>query len=453
MIELELLGANGDRVVMTDKDGERYQIVVDDALRGAVRRARPTVTAPPAPAARPGAVARPRDLQALMRAGATAQEVAQATGSDIEHVRRFEGPVLAERAWAVEQARACRIGWGKDSPVLGDLVLDRLATRGVEPTSLTWDALRHGRDPWQIVLTFVQGAEEKEARWELDLSARSVAAQDDEARWLTEAAASRAARVTRMPAATEPARDQAPAAHALAPADPSPAAARQEDEVSQTDALLDALSASRGQRVDVDLPEPTGLVEQVGRSSASVQDEPRLGTQDLEPEAPASAQPTTQTRGRAQEGGAVVPLPRRRTAQIGHHPAGSRLPAPSAAGETEEPRAATAVSPVTSGPAPSSSRPGQEHPSFESIVTGVTDVVARAAAAQTAHPDTPAPATGAQDVQADPATAGDGDDSAGTRQGQDPLPQMPAAPAPRPRRRPRRSVPSWDEIVFGAKPE
>ena len=35
MIELELLGANGDTVVMTDGKGERYSIVVDDALRAA----------------------------------------------------------------------------------------------------------------------------------------------------------------------------------------------------------------------------------------------------------------------------------------------------------------------------------------------------------------------------------------------------------------------------------
>ena len=41
MIDLELLGANGDTVVMTDGRGERYCIVVDDALRAAVRRARP----------------------------------------------------------------------------------------------------------------------------------------------------------------------------------------------------------------------------------------------------------------------------------------------------------------------------------------------------------------------------------------------------------------------------
>ena len=134
MIELELLGANGDTVVMTDGTGERYSIIVDDALRAAVRRARPAALSQAIVPPSPGSAVRPRELQAYMRAGASAEEVATITGMDVEHVRRFEGPVLAERAWAVRQAQACRIGWEKDSPVLGELVVDRLATRGVEPT-------------------------------------------------------------------------------------------------------------------------------------------------------------------------------------------------------------------------------------------------------------------------------------------------------------------------------
>ena len=46
MVELELLGANGDTIVMTDEDGERYSIVVDDALRAAVRRDRGAILPP-----------------------------------------------------------------------------------------------------------------------------------------------------------------------------------------------------------------------------------------------------------------------------------------------------------------------------------------------------------------------------------------------------------------------
>ena len=189
MVELELLGANGDTIVMTDEDGERYSIVVDDALRAAVRRDRGAIVPPAGTTTEGPAPLRPRQLQAYMRAGATAAEVAISTGMDVEHVRRFEGPVLAERQWAVSQAQTCRIGWEKDSPLLGELVVDRLATRGVDPSSLEWDALREGRDPWLIMVTFVQSAEEKQARWSLDLTARAVHALDDEARWLTEAGA------------------------------------------------------------------------------------------------------------------------------------------------------------------------------------------------------------------------------------------------------------------------
>ena len=290
MIELELLGANGDTVVMTDDGGERYSIVVDDALRAAVRRARPAALSQAIVPPSPGSAVRPRELQAYMRAGASAEEVATITGMDVEHVRRFEGPVLAERAWAVRQAQACRIGWEKDSPVLGELVVDRLATRGVEPTSLQWDALREGRDPWQVTLAFVQSAQAKFARWELDMTARAVSALDEEARWLTEAAAAprtpavfdqdspisgasaSSAPTTASPmtpTAAEPAFESAfePALHSAS----SPEAGEEAEQAAQTgeyedlndleglegsstDALLADLASSRGRRLEVEPP-------------------------------------------------------------------------------------------------------------------------------------------------------------------------------------------------------
>ena len=91
MIELELLGGNGDRIVMTDEDGQRYSIIVDDALRAAVRRAGPAALSPAPDVPSSNGNLRPRALQALMRAGASAEEVAQSTGMDVNHVRRFEG--------------------------------------------------------------------------------------------------------------------------------------------------------------------------------------------------------------------------------------------------------------------------------------------------------------------------------------------------------------------------
>ena len=409
MIELELLGANGDTVVMTDGKGERYSIVVDDALRAAVRRARPAALsqaiAPPAP----GSAVRPRELQAFMRAGASAEEVATLTGMDVDHVRRFEGPVLAERAWAVRQAQACRIGWEKDSPVLGELVVDRLATRGVEPTSLQWDALREGRDPWQVTLAFVQGAQAKLARWELDMTARSVSALDEEARWLTEAAAaaqrppvfdqdspvSGASAVSAVSGASAPtaATPVAPAAESAASpvsasATSSPATAGAEESEQSawhevhaglddpsTDALLADLASSRGRRLEVEPP--------------SDEEEP--------------AEPMTSPRGQAQ----IVSMSDRRkiaVGQGGHYPANARR-------RTSAPSAASPAPPTPASP--------QAAASVHSAPTMPTAQVEERAERDALS-----------------------DRSSGS-----------AAHAPRSRKRSRRSVPSWDEIVFGAKPE
>ena len=68
--------------------------LVDEALRAAARRDRPRL----------GQLQieiegglRPREVQALIRRGLSAEEVADRAGWTVEKVRRFEGPVLAER--------------------------------------------------------------------------------------------------------------------------------------------------------------------------------------------------------------------------------------------------------------------------------------------------------------------------------------------------------------------
>ena len=67
MIELELLGtsSDGESLVLTDAQGERYSVLISDELRGATRRDRPKMDIAPS---RPTLA--PRDIQALLRAGA-----------------------------------------------------------------------------------------------------------------------------------------------------------------------------------------------------------------------------------------------------------------------------------------------------------------------------------------------------------------------------------------------
>ena len=183
MVELELVGihSDGEHLIVMAPDGERYRLVIDEALRAAVRRDRPHLEK-----VRSSGALRPRDIQVQIRAGASAEEVAEAAGLPIETVRRYEGPVLAEREHVSQRAQVLPIGRDPEAPVLGDVVLDRLATRGVDTEQISWDARRDGHEPWQVLVRFASGDKLREATWEVDLTARMTRAIDDEARWLSE---------------------------------------------------------------------------------------------------------------------------------------------------------------------------------------------------------------------------------------------------------------------------
>ncbi|HEX8498626.1 MAG TPA: septation protein SepH, partial [Actinomycetales bacterium] len=186
MHELRLVGVHedGEHLMLTGADGARFLLRVDDAVRAAVRRDR----------SRLGQLQieiegglRPRDVQARIRAGISAEDVAAMAGWTVEKVRRYEGPVLAERAHVADLARAVRVRRRSAEPVaLGALVAQRLTDRGVDAARVVWDAWRPDTGPWVVVVAFSAGEREREARWHFDVGAASVTAADDEARWLSE---------------------------------------------------------------------------------------------------------------------------------------------------------------------------------------------------------------------------------------------------------------------------
>lgn len=234
MVELELVGIHedGEHLVFTDANNTTYRVPITEPLRAAVRRDRPHMEHLRAPALRP------RDIQALIRAGATAEEVAEEADVSVDSVRRYEGPVLAERQFVAQRAQAIRIGRGDDAPTLGDLVIDRLAARNV--SDISWDASRAENQPWQVFATYQAGKQELTASWEVDITAGTFSALDDEARWLSE-----------IDLADSPYR------HLNAVEDPfydveTDGDIQQEKETvtdeSETDVILDELQAARGVR-------------------------------------------------------------------------------------------------------------------------------------------------------------------------------------------------------------
>lgn len=183
MPELRVVAVSNDgtRLVLKAADSTEYTLPIDERLRAAVRNDR----------ARLGQIEveshlRPRDIQARIRAGASAEEVAQLAGIPVERVRRFEGPVLAERAFMAERARKTPVRRHGEStgPQLGEAVAERLLLRGAEKESVLWDSWRRDDGTWEVLLVYRVAGEPHSASWTYDPPRRLVQAVDDEARSL-----------------------------------------------------------------------------------------------------------------------------------------------------------------------------------------------------------------------------------------------------------------------------
>ncbi|MFC8368197.1 MULTISPECIES: septation protein SepH [unclassified Streptomyces] len=185
MPELRVVAVSNDgtRLVLKAADSTEYTLPIDERLRAAVRGDRPRL----------GQIEieveshlRPRDIQARIRAGATAEEVAQMAGIPVDRVRRFEGPVLAERAFMAERARKTPVRRpGENSgPPLGEAVQERLLLRGAEKDTVQWDSWRRDDGTWEVLLVYRVAGEPHSASWTYDPPRRLVQAVDDEARSL-----------------------------------------------------------------------------------------------------------------------------------------------------------------------------------------------------------------------------------------------------------------------------
>ncbi|GAA3215586.1 septation protein SepH [Streptomyces sp. XM83C] len=185
MPELRVVAVSNDgtRLVLKAADSTEYTLPIDERLRAAVRGDRPRL----------GQIEieveshlRPRDIQARIRAGATAEEVAQMAGIPVDRVRRFEGPVLAERAFMAERARKTPVRRPGENtgPQLGEAVQERLLLRGAEKDSVQWDSWRRDDGTWEVLLVYRVAGEPHSASWTYDPPRRLVQAVDDEARSL-----------------------------------------------------------------------------------------------------------------------------------------------------------------------------------------------------------------------------------------------------------------------------
>jgi hypothetical protein len=162
MQDLRLVGVHDDgtHLLLSGAGGEMFQLPIDEALRTASRStAKPAVDRPAIPMS-------PRDIQARIRAGATAADVAELSGLPLAKVERYEGPVLAEREYVAQQARKVevaapspghdiyRAAFGDSPATLDDMVAHRLSAHGIDPATVEWDSWRRQDGTWTVSASF-----------------------------------------------------------------------------------------------------------------------------------------------------------------------------------------------------------------------------------------------------------------------------------------------------------
>lgn len=389
MDELELvrLHEDGERLVLAARDGTQATLPITDALRAALRGDRPRMESI---RAQEESTLRPREIQARLRAGETCEALAEASGLPVEHVRRFEYPVISEREHAISRVRAKAVLTDDDTATtLGEVADERLRSRGVRPDDARWTATREGTHPWIVRVEFSAAERPREARWSLEPRGGFVTALDDEARWLglpEDDDGPVLAGVSALP-------PQRLGARGSRPAPPEP---------DDTDLLLDNLSERRGQRPsrrsapDVGLPDLLEL--------DALDDGPAGG-----PGAGSAASPDEPDESKPEPAAAVVDIgarrggnrPRMPAVKVPDSPADLEWEGPS---QWEVPAPAPASTPDRE-PAPEPERAPEPEPAPE------------------------------------PANVPDKEPAVAKR------------PAPKRGRKSRAQVPSWDEIVFGSRPE
>jgi hypothetical protein len=179
MEQLKVIGTEDDVLVLATESGERFTLPVDEVLRAELRRTRRDRDERDERVPR----ASPREIQAHIRSGLSAPEVAALLGARLEDVVRFERPVLAEREHMVGQALAVPVLLGgdldHDGPVtFGAAVRAKLSEAGA--TNERWTSWREPSG-WVVKLEFTANEVEHDARWGFEPRRSSLSPQNSDA--------------------------------------------------------------------------------------------------------------------------------------------------------------------------------------------------------------------------------------------------------------------------------
>lgn len=388
MLELRLIGVHddGENLVLESADGTRFLLQIDANLRTSITKAR---RIQPARGLGAKGTFGPRDIQTRFRQGASVEEIAEESGWEPERVRRYEWPIVAERAHIIRAAQSVKIGRRSSAsgtaqiPVTLSARIEEVSERyGFEDATQDWTTRQQENGQWRVEVDIALKDSVRQnlpaqvvfpARWVYNPANQGLYASNEAAYFLmgnsedAVAAAAKKAPVevppARLPKAPEPA--------------PAPLTSSESADERKLKELLERARSVRPAQVE----EPEVFVHR----------EPAEPVAPAAPAAPVASAPVA--------------------------PAAPAAPEPTA--ETTDPLAVDSEAPAESVPVESFTLPApiEDAPAAE---------VAKVPAAE-------APAT---EAQPEPASA---------------VPASEEKPKPSSSKKQRVSVPAWDDIIFGSR--
>lgn len=404
MLELRLIGVHddGENLVLESADGTRFLLPIDANLRTSITKAR---RIQPARGLGAKGTYGPRDIQTRFRQGASVEEIAEESGWEPERVRRYEWPIVAERAHIIRAAQSVKIGRRSSAsgtaqiPVTLSARIEEVSERyGFEDATQDWTTRQQENGQWRVEVDIALKDSVRQnlpaqvvfpARWVYNPANQGLYASNEAAYFLmgnsedAVAAAAKKAPVevppARLPKAPEPA--------------PAPLTSSESADERKLKELLERARSVRPAQVE----EPEVFVH-------------RESAQPAEPVAPAEPAEAPKAEEPAVE-----------------------APAPEPAAPAEAPKAEAHVAPA---PAESASARGP--------LTGAP--AAHTPAAHPAPEDYSAHAPAAESAEATEAPAESATEEAAPAE-----PASEEKPKPSSSKKQRVSVPAWDDIIFGSR--
>lgn len=161
MQDLKVIGVENGALLAASEQGDRFRIPIDAVLQSRLRQTQTDSSV--------RAKLSPREVQAHIRAGMSAEDVAAVTGASLDFVRRFEGPVVAEREYIVSSALSVPVHTAIDPEPLdepanfGSVIRERLASLGA--SNERWASWKEPGAGWIVKLAFTADDIDHDARW------------------------------------------------------------------------------------------------------------------------------------------------------------------------------------------------------------------------------------------------------------------------------------------------